>query len=35
MCDVGQAEKESQFGQNMLSAEQDMDFDVYKKLQLQ
>ncbi len=32
MCDVGQAEKDSQFGQNMLSAEQDMDFDVYKKL---
>jgi MoaA/NifB/PqqE/SkfB family radical SAM enzyme len=32
MCDVGQAEKESQFGQNMLGAEQDMDFDLYKKL---
>jgi MoaA/NifB/PqqE/SkfB family radical SAM enzyme len=32
MCDVGQAEKESQFAQNMLSAEKDIDFDVYKKI---
>lgn len=32
MCDVGQANTESQFAQNMLSVNSDMDLDVFKKI---
>lgn len=32
MCDVGQKNRDSQFALNMLSADQDMDFEIFKKI---